>query len=89
VVDGGGLENHCTGNGTGGSNPSPSAILRSRSRAKDALRSGIATKEGLPLPAELRMASQPIFAKRLLRSVGRPRQASGRERSRYVRSLAR
>src|SRR5881275_1225961 len=25
AVDGGGLENHCTGNGTGGSNPSPSA----------------------------------------------------------------
>jgi hypothetical protein len=25
VVDGGGLENHCTGNGTGGSNPSLSA----------------------------------------------------------------
>src|SRR5438067_4629731 len=25
VVDGGGLENHCAGNGTGGSNPSPSA----------------------------------------------------------------
>jgi hypothetical protein len=25
VVDGGGLENHCTGNGAGGSNPSPSA----------------------------------------------------------------
>ena len=31
MVDGGGLENHCTGNRTGGSNPSPSAIrLRSR-----------------------------------------------------------
>jgi hypothetical protein len=27
VVDGGGLENHCTGNGAGGSNPSPSAKL--------------------------------------------------------------
>jgi hypothetical protein len=26
VVDGGGLENHCTGNRAGGSNPSPSAI---------------------------------------------------------------
>ena len=25
MVDGGGLENHCTGNGAGGSNPSPSA----------------------------------------------------------------
>ena len=25
MVDGGGLENHCTGNRTGGSNPSPSA----------------------------------------------------------------
>jgi uncharacterized protein YodC (DUF2158 family) len=25
VVDGGGLENHCGGNSTGGSNPSPSA----------------------------------------------------------------
>src|SRR5437763_10900877 len=25
VVDGGGLENHCTRKGTGGSNPSPSA----------------------------------------------------------------
>jgi hypothetical protein len=25
VVETGGLENHCTGNGTGGSNPSPSA----------------------------------------------------------------
>src|SRR5678816_1901838 len=29
AVDGGGLENHCTGNGTGGSNPSPSATLAS------------------------------------------------------------
>jgi hypothetical protein len=29
VVDGGGLENHCGGNSTGGSNPSPSATLRS------------------------------------------------------------
>src|SRR5262245_52404225 len=28
VVDGGGLENHCTRKGTGGSNPSPSARLR-------------------------------------------------------------
>lgn len=28
VVDGGGLENHCRGNSTGGSNPSPSANLR-------------------------------------------------------------
>jgi hypothetical protein len=27
VVDGGGLENHCTGNGTGGSNPSLSATF--------------------------------------------------------------
>ena len=27
VVDGGGLENHCTRKGTGGSNPSPSASL--------------------------------------------------------------
>ena len=27
VVDGGGLENHCTRKGTGGSNPSPSATL--------------------------------------------------------------
>ena len=27
VVDGGGLENHCTRKGTGGSNPSPSTIL--------------------------------------------------------------
>jgi hypothetical protein len=27
VVDGGGLENHCTGNGAGGSNPSPSANI--------------------------------------------------------------
>jgi hypothetical protein len=27
VVDGGGLENHCGGNSTGGSNPSPSASL--------------------------------------------------------------
>src|SRR5712692_2608518 len=27
VVDGGGLENHCTGNRTGGSNPSPSASI--------------------------------------------------------------
>jgi hypothetical protein len=26
VVETGGLENHCTGNRTGGSNPSPSAI---------------------------------------------------------------
>jgi hypothetical protein len=31
VVDGGGLENHCTRKGTGGSNPSPSAKLRSAS----------------------------------------------------------
>ena len=30
MVDGGGLENHCTRKGTGGSNPSPSATLRSR-----------------------------------------------------------
>src|SRR5215831_18071175 len=29
VVDGGGLENHCTGNRTGGSNPSPSATITS------------------------------------------------------------
>src|SRR5580765_295234 len=28
VVDGGGLENHCTRKGTGGSNPSPSARFR-------------------------------------------------------------
>jgi hypothetical protein len=28
VVDGGGLENHCTRKGTGGSNPSLSASLR-------------------------------------------------------------
>jgi hypothetical protein len=28
VVDGGGLENHCGGNSTGGSNPSPSANIR-------------------------------------------------------------
>jgi hypothetical protein len=28
VVDGGGLENHCTRKGTGGSNPSPSANAR-------------------------------------------------------------
>src|SRR5215472_15199470 len=28
VVDGGGLENHCTGNRTGGSNPSPSARFK-------------------------------------------------------------
>jgi hypothetical protein len=31
VVDGGGLENHCTRKGTGGSNPSPSANLAPRS----------------------------------------------------------
>ena len=31
VVDGGGLENRWTGNGPGGSNPSPSANLRQRS----------------------------------------------------------
>ena len=30
MVDGGGLENHCTRKGTGGSNPSLSASLRSR-----------------------------------------------------------
>ena len=29
MVDGGGLENHCTRKGTGGSNPSLSATLRS------------------------------------------------------------
>ena len=28
MVDGGGLENHCTGNRAGGSNPSPSAIVK-------------------------------------------------------------
>src|SRR5262245_37894533 len=31
AVDGGGLENHCTGNRTGGSNPSPSATIRRQS----------------------------------------------------------
>src|SRR5262245_18299024 len=30
AVEGGGLENHCTGNRTGASNPSPSSSLRSR-----------------------------------------------------------
>jgi hypothetical protein len=30
VVDGGGLENHCTRKGTGGSNPSPSARFSDR-----------------------------------------------------------
>src|SRR5207247_2922835 len=30
VVDGGGLENHCTRKGTGGSNPSPSANVSMR-----------------------------------------------------------
>src|SRR5436189_4995407 len=30
VVDGGGLENHCTRKGTGGSNPSPSAKFSRR-----------------------------------------------------------
>src|SRR5262245_18604779 len=30
VVDGGGLENHCTGNRAGGSNPSPSATFREK-----------------------------------------------------------
>jgi hypothetical protein len=42
VVETGGLENHCTGNRTGGSNPSPSAIptqvLRLRSGFRRAAR---------------------------------------------------
>ena len=43
VVDGGGLENHCTRKGTGGSNPSPSAIrLRSRKIQSELRRDGIA-----------------------------------------------
>ena len=40
MVDGGGLENHCTGNRAGGSNPSPSAILRENA---------LSEVEGLPL----------------------------------------
>ena len=40
MVDGGGLENHCTGNRTGGSNPSPSATLLI-SFAPRALRRGV------------------------------------------------
>jgi hypothetical protein len=40
VVDGGGLENHCGGNSTGGSNPSPSASLRLRALPKRELRLG-------------------------------------------------
>ena len=40
MVDGGGLENHCTRKGTGGSNPSLSASLRSREPRKRELRLG-------------------------------------------------
>ena len=35
MVDGGGLENHCTGNGAGGSNPSPSANALGPLRIRD------------------------------------------------------
>ena len=35
MVDGGGLENHCTGNRTGGSNPSPSATHKTQSWPAD------------------------------------------------------
>jgi hypothetical protein len=35
VVDGGGLENRWTGNGPGGSNPSPSATLSLLSRVAE------------------------------------------------------
>src|SRR5262249_33494928 len=41
VVDGGGLENHCTGNRTGGSNPSPSdppSVALDHARAATGLR---------------------------------------------------
>jgi hypothetical protein len=37
VVETGGLENRCTGNGTGGSNPSPSAIQSELQRNRAAL----------------------------------------------------
>src|SRR5580692_12296397 len=40
VVDGGGLENHCTRKGAGGSNPSPSARIKSLHN-KDSLRLGV------------------------------------------------
>src|SRR2546430_8089789 len=46
VVEGARLESVCRGNSTVGSNPTLSAILRSRSQAKDALRSCEAAKEG-------------------------------------------
>jgi hypothetical protein len=41
VVDGGGLENRCGGNSTGGSNPSPSASLRSRCARASAGKPGV------------------------------------------------
>ena len=54
MVDGGGLENHCTRKGTGGSNPSLSANLRSCSPAKMARRNREAAKVGCH---ELRLAA--------------------------------
>ena len=78
MVDGGGLENHCTRKGTGGSNPSPSAILRSLTRAKDAHHS--AERDGgllNGLTSELRMTSQSISRRSVFSGRGATRRAIG------------
>src|SRR5204863_7468280 len=78
VVDGGGLENHCTRKGTGGSNPSLSATLRSDLARRVPT---VAFGEGGLIvcsirgkPTSLRQSLATLAA-----SVGRPRQRTARE----------
>ena len=95
VVDGGGLENHCTRKGTGGSNPSPSANLRSpafvselrlasqassrHQQAKVAHRSAQRGGGLSNAPCDLRVTSQPSL---VIKCEGCPAEApKGRRRT--------
>jgi hypothetical protein len=61
VVDGGGLENHCTGNGAGGSNPSPSARLRSPFRRASSRQASEPPTIGEGCLAEAALAAEADF----------------------------
>ena len=93
VVDGGGLENHCTRKGTGGSNPSPSARLRSpfgRASSRRATPHGevcraeaasAAKADVIRLRNSSRMARHPPTLARELRRGVTPKRRQPRRRS--------
>jgi hypothetical protein len=86
VVDGGGLENHCTRKGTGGSNPSLSASLRSRALPpKRELRLG-KPAEGCRAVARAACEDGPLAHVILWRTsrTNRPSHAASPLRARFV-----